>query len=51
MRFLVKILKNLLCSPFVAILSSFLVAFGDACFNTQVYSILGGIYQNIYEVL
>ncbi|XP_046439312.1 UNC93-like protein MFSD11 [Daphnia pulex] len=33
-------------SPFVAIFSSFLVAFGDACFNTQVYSILGGIYPN-----
>ncbi|KZS04435.1 Protein unc-93 A [Daphnia magna] len=33
-------------SSFLAILSSFLVAFGDACFNTQVYSILGGIYPN-----
>lgn len=35
-----------LCSPFLAIFCSFLVAFGDACFNTQVYSILGGIYPN-----
>jgi len=31
-------------SASLAIFSSFLVAFGDACFNTQVYSILGGLY-------
>jgi len=30
----------------VAMLCSVLVAFGDACFNTQVYSILAGIYPN-----
>lgn len=33
-------------SAFLAILSSFLVAFGDACFNTQCFSILGGLYPN-----
>lgn len=33
-------------SAAVAMLCSFLVAFGDACFNTQVYSILAGIYPN-----
>jgi len=31
-------------SGFLAVFSSFLVGFGDACFNTQVYSILGGLY-------
>ena len=28
----------------VAILCSFLLGFGDACFNTQMYSIIGGVF-------
>lgn len=28
----------------VAILCSFLLGFGDACFNTQIYSMLGGVF-------
>lgn len=30
----------------LAIFCSFLLGFGDACFNTQMYSILGGVYSN-----
>lgn len=28
----------------IAILCSFLLGFGDACFNTQIYSMLGGVF-------
>ncbi|XP_018330712.1 UNC93-like protein MFSD11 [Agrilus planipennis] len=34
-------------SPALAILCSFLLGFGDACYNTQVFSILGSIYADI----
>lgn len=30
--------------PAVAILCSFLLGLGDACFNTQIYSMLGGVF-------
>lgn len=30
----------------LAIFCSFLLGFGDACFNTQIYSILGGVYSS-----
>lgn len=30
----------------LAIFCSFLLGFGDACFNTQIYSILGGVYAD-----
>ena len=40
------ILRVFFSSAIVAMLCSVLVAFGDACFNTQVYSILAGIYPN-----
>lgn len=33
-------------SAYLAMLSSFLVAFGDACYNTQVISLLGSIYAS-----
>ncbi|XP_044269343.1 UNC93-like protein MFSD11 [Tribolium madens] len=33
-------------SPELAIFCSFLLGFGDSCFNTQIYSILGGVYSN-----
>ncbi|XP_027237310.1 UNC93-like protein MFSD11 [Penaeus vannamei] len=33
-------------SEFVALLCSAMLGFGDACFNTQIYSILGSIYQD-----
>ncbi|XP_063618565.1 UNC93-like protein MFSD11 [Cydia splendana] len=33
-------------SPALAMLCSFLLGFGDACFNTQIYSILGGNYAD-----
>ncbi|XP_027237309.2 UNC93-like protein MFSD11 [Penaeus vannamei] len=33
-------------SEFVALLCSTMLGFGDACFNTQIYSILGSIYQD-----
>lgn len=33
-------------SPYLAMLCSFLLGFGDACFNTQIYSILGGNYSD-----
>lgn len=28
----------------IAILCSFLLGLGDACFNTQIYSMLGGVF-------
>ena len=33
-------------SPELAMFCSFLLGFGDACFNTQIYSILGGNYAD-----
>lgn len=33
-------------SPYLAMFCSFLLGFGDACFNTQIYSILGGNYSD-----
>ncbi|XP_042877916.1 UNC93-like protein MFSD11 isoform X2 [Penaeus japonicus] len=33
-------------SELVALLCSAMLGFGDACFNTQIYSILGSIYQD-----
>lgn len=33
-------------SPYIAIVSSLLLGFGDACFNTQIFSILGVIYAD-----
>ncbi|XP_055616683.1 UNC93-like protein MFSD11 [Toxorhynchites rutilus septentrionalis] len=30
--------------PSIAILCSFLLGLGDACFNTQIYSMLGGVF-------
>lgn len=33
-------------NPVLAILCSFLLGLGDACFNTQVYSILGDVYAD-----
>ncbi|KAG7302811.1 hypothetical protein JYU34_012788 [Plutella xylostella] len=33
-------------SPALAMTCSFLLGFGDACFNTQIYSILGGNYSD-----
>ena len=30
----------------VALLCSFLLGFGDACYNTQIYSILGCVYSD-----
>lgn len=30
----------------LAMLCSFLLGLGDACYNTQIYSILGGVYAN-----
>ncbi|KAG8236565.1 hypothetical protein J437_LFUL017021 [Ladona fulva] len=31
---------------YLAMLCSFFLGFGDSCFNTQIYSILGGIYAD-----
>lgn len=31
---------------YVAIICSFLLGLGDACFNTQVYSMLGGVFSS-----
>ncbi|XP_041978015.1 UNC93-like protein MFSD11 isoform X1 [Aricia agestis] len=33
-------------SPYLAMLCSFLLGFGDACYNTQIYSILGSKYAD-----
>ena len=33
-------------SQVIALLCSFLLGFGDACYNTQIYSILGSIYED-----
>ncbi|XP_045448903.1 UNC93-like protein MFSD11 [Melitaea cinxia] len=33
-------------SPYLAMLCSFLLGFGDACYNTQIYSMLGGKYAD-----
>ncbi|KAF7270621.1 hypothetical protein GWI33_016417 [Rhynchophorus ferrugineus] len=33
-------------NAYLAILCSFLLGFGDACYNTQIYSILGGVYAS-----
>lgn len=33
-------------SPYLAMVCSFLLGFGDACYNTQIYSILGGNYAD-----
>lgn len=30
----------------LAILCSFLLGFGDACYNTQIFSMLGGVYAD-----
>lgn len=32
--------------PELAMFCSFLLGFGDACFNTQIYSMLGGVYSD-----
>ena len=34
------------CSLVVALVCALLLGFGDACYNTQIYSILGVIYSN-----
>lgn len=33
-------------NAYLAIFCSFLLGFGDACFNTQVYSILGDVFAD-----
>ncbi|XP_031346083.1 UNC93-like protein MFSD11 isoform X1 [Photinus pyralis] len=33
-------------SAILAILCSFLLGFGDSCFNTQIYSMLGGVFAH-----
>ena len=33
------------CSEGVAFACAFLLGFGDSCFNTQIYSILGSIFS------
>ena len=32
-------------NPYLAIFASFLLGFGDACYNTQIYAIIGSIYR------
>ena len=32
-------------NKYLAIACSFLLGFGDACFNTQIFSILGSVYK------
>ncbi|XP_030750879.1 UNC93-like protein MFSD11 [Sitophilus oryzae] len=33
-------------NAYLAILCSFLLGLGDACYNTQIYSVLGGVYAS-----
>ena len=33
-------------NPDVAILGSFLLGYGDACFNTQIYALIGSVYKD-----
>ena len=33
-------------NPEVAIFGSFLLGFGDACFNTQIYALIGSVYKD-----
>lgn len=33
-------------NEYLAIVGSFLLGFGDACYNTQIYAILGGLFSN-----
>ena len=34
------------CNPYLAIFGSFLIGFGDACYNTQIYSLIGSVLKN-----
>jgi hypothetical protein len=49
--FLIKILKFPVSAAYfdpplasVALLCSFLLGLGDSCYNTQIYSLLGGVF-------
>lgn len=33
-------------NEYIAMLCSLLLGFGDACYNTQIFSLLGGVYPN-----